>query len=318
MLTKQKIPKAELDKILDKYDLGRVYKIEPLATSGNITYKIKSQKGMFLLRLCPRGPRWRSKKEILAELELMHHLLKHKFPVPKPVLTKNNDFAVSWKQRFGYLREYVSARPKLNPTPKEVRKFGVLLGQYHKLIENYKTKNPRTHIWGLKKFKRFFKKNKNRIIKSKLKKSKQFVETLEKELDKLHLPDSLPKGMIHEDMGKRHVLWKNNKPSCVIDFDRCYYGKLLADLGQACRGWCFTNNWSKWSSKNFQALISGYESKRKLTKLEKKYLTDAIKFAVLERGLAFALRFIEMTHDRDDEKYAWHSVSRLVAKIKTA
>ncbi|MBU2263161.1 hypothetical protein KJ750_00675, partial [Patescibacteria group bacterium] len=91
--------------------------------------------------------------------------------------------------------------------------------------------------------------------------------------------------------------------------DRSYYGKLIFDLGQACRGWCFVSDWKKWSNKNFRALIKGYEKERKLSSLEKKHLIDAIKFGILERGLAFALRYILVTKDSEDEKYAWHSIS---------
>jgi len=38
-------------------------------------------------------------------------------------------------------------------------------------------------------------------------------------------------------------------------------------------------------------------------------LIDSLKFAVLERGLAFCLRNIEVTQDPEDEEYAWHSIS---------
>jgi len=66
-----------------------------------------------------------------------------------------------------------------------------------------------------------------------------FVIKFEKEISNLSFPKELPQGMIHEDLGKRHVLWQNNKISGILDFDRCYYGKLILDLGQAVRGWCF-------------------------------------------------------------------------------
>jgi len=48
MLLKQKIPKKDLNKILNKFDLGLVLKIEPMLTSGNITYLIETEKGKFI------------------------------------------------------------------------------------------------------------------------------------------------------------------------------------------------------------------------------------------------------------------------------
>ena len=125
----------------------------------------------------------------------------------------------------------------------------------------------------------------------------------------LNFPNNLPSGAIHEDLGKRHILWQKNKIIAIVDFDRSYYGKLILDLGEACRGWCFIDNWKKWSNKNFQALINGYQNKRKLTQLEKKYLVDAVKFGILERSLAFCLRFIQETKDSEDKEYALYSIS---------
>jgi len=57
MLTKQKFSVNVLNKILSDFDLGKIKKIEPLATSGNISYLIKTNKNIFFLRLCSTGPR---------------------------------------------------------------------------------------------------------------------------------------------------------------------------------------------------------------------------------------------------------------------
>ena len=79
MLTKQKLPLSAIEKILSGFNLDKTRSIESLATSGNITYLIKTKNKTCLLRLCPGGQRWRSKGEIAAELELINHLLKNNF-----------------------------------------------------------------------------------------------------------------------------------------------------------------------------------------------------------------------------------------------
>jgi Ser/Thr protein kinase RdoA (MazF antagonist) len=165
------------------------------------------------------------------------------------------------------------------------------------------------NIFGIWKTNKHFEKLKSIILKSDFKNKFQFIEQTRKELSKLYFPDTLPQGMIHEDLGKRHILWKNNKISCVIDFDRCYYGKLILDLAQAIRGWCFTNNWKQWNNENFETLMKGYISEREITPIEKKYLFDAVKFAVIERGLSFAQRYIQITRNAEDENFAQHSIS---------
>jgi len=309
MLKKPVFSKKVVRKILSDYNLGSILEIKPLATSGNITFLISATKGKFILRICPEGERWRSKKEIASELEFIDYLLKNKFPAPLPVSKKDNSCIIEWNNKFGYLRHYNEDIPHLMPILNHVEIFGALVGRFHKLTKGYKTKNKRDHIWDLGETKKNFQKLKKIVLKSDFKNKSQFIKRAEEELSKLHFPNNLPKGMIHEDLGRRHILWKNDEISCVIDFDRCYYGKLILDLGQAIRGWCLTDNWKKWSNDNFKALLKGYQSNRKISALEKRYLFDAVKFAILERGLSFCWRYIEITNDREDEKFAWYSVS---------
>jgi len=57
MLKKQKIPAAALRKILKNFELGKIKKTEPFATSGNITYLIENSKGKYILRISPYGAR---------------------------------------------------------------------------------------------------------------------------------------------------------------------------------------------------------------------------------------------------------------------
>ncbi len=309
MLKKQNLPTTALRKILKNFELGKIKKIEPLATSGNISYVIKTNKEKYFLRLSPYGLRWRSKKEIWAEIELITHLYKNKFPTSVPLQSKNGKKVVSWQKHHGYIRRIIDGEAKLNPKIDEVEEFGKTLGFFHKIIENYKTKCKRNHVWDLEQTKKYFEEDKKTILKSSFRNKNEFIDKFKKEIYSLNFPNNLPSGTIHEDLGKRHVLWRKNEIIGFIDFDRSYYGKLVLDLGQACRGWCFVNNWERWSNKNFKALIRGYESQRKLAGLEKKYLIDAIKFGILERGLAFCLRYINVTKDLEDEEYSWHSIS---------
>lgn len=309
MLKKQKIPSTVLKNILNDFDLGKIKKIKPLATSGNIAYIIETNKEKYFLRLSPLGIRRRSKEEILAEIELINYLYKNKFPVSAPLRSKNGKTIVNWGKHYGYIRKLIDGKEKLNPQTKEIEVFGKALGFFHKLIENYRTKHKRNHIWDLGQTRKYFVEDKKIILKSQFKNKKEFVRKLKKEISSIGFHNNLPSGTIHEDLGKRHIIWRKSKIIGFIDFDRSYYGKLILDLGQACRGWCFTNNWQKWSNENFKSLIRGYEKERKLKNTEKEYLIDAIKFGILERGLAFCLRYINITKDPEDEKYAWHSIS---------
>lgn len=307
MLLKNTLSVDDLQAILAKYDLGKIVQADPILSSGNISYLIESSKGKFFLRICPDGFRFRTKGEITAELELIDHLLKNNFPAPVPVAQKNGEVILEYQGKFGYLRQYNEAKENLNPNLDEVEKFGEVLGWFHSLVEGYETQNNREHVFDLDETKKNLEEDKEMILKSNFKQAKKFVEKVEKELAGLSFPSSLPQGMIHEDLGKRHVLWRDGEICLVVDFDRAYFGKLVLDLGQAVRGWCFVNDWALWSNENFQALVTGYQKKRRLTQQEKEALIDAIKFGVLERGISFCLRYIEVTQDPEDEDFALKS-----------
>lgn len=316
MLTKQQIPADELEQILCRFALGKIEKIEPLATSGNISYLIVTADKKYFLRLCPQGPRWRSREEIAAEIELLRYLSGRNFPVIMPVADSDNQEIINWQEQYGYLREYQSGLAKLSPTLDDIKEFGQLLGWLHSLTENFSTVNKRGHIFDLAKTIKEFNEAKATIALSEFKQADNFIGLFEKEINDLQFPSALPQGMIHEDLGKRHVLWQDNKIMAVVDFDRSYFGPLIFDLGEAIRGWCFVNNWRHFNLEIFYNLINSYQQKRVLTKEEKLSLVQAVKFAVLERALAFCLRFIEDTHDPDDADYAWLSLTHLISLIE--
>lgn len=310
MLMKQQILVDELRRILRGFALGKIKKIAPALTSGNISYLIETDTKRYFLRLCPKGPRFRQREEIAAELELIDYLRANKFPALPAVKNKKREAIISWRGHFGYLREFIGAREKASPNVSEVKKIGEVLGRLHSLTENFRTKNRRLHVFDLPATKKLFKNKKWKILASDFKNKEKFVARFEKEINSLRFPRELPAGMIHEDLGRRHALWRGGEVAAIIDFDRSYFGPLIFDLGQSCRGWCFVHDWSHWSNENFKALISGYEDRRKLTKIEKECLSDAIKFGILERALSFCLRFIDVTHDGEDEQFALDCVFR--------
>ncbi len=287
----------DLQEIFNSFDIGNIEKISSQKTSGNIAFLIGTSRGKYLLRLCPSGgvrnPRWRSKDEIEAELELIDYLLASNFPVPTPIKKKDNNRVISWRNQFGYLRKFEEGEVSLNPNLERVRQFGETLGWFHSLISGYKTKHKRVHSWGPENTKKYFPENKKIILKSNFPDKEKFIKKIEKMLSSMDFPKSLPRGMIHEDLGKRHVIWQGDKIVCIIDFDRSYFGYLVLDLGQSIRGWCFVNDWIEWSQKNFQALIGGYQTKRTLTLLERKHLLQTIEFGILERAISFCLGSID-------------------------
>lgn len=309
MLSKQTLSNEDLNKVLNEFNFRKIISVEPMLTSGNVSYIITTSLGKYFLRLCPdKGSRFRSINEINSEIELLYYLRKNHFPVLLPIKGKDRRMIISIKKHNGYIRKFVEDNYKENPGLNQIEEFGKALGRFHLLIQNFNTQNKREHIFNLEKTREFFNEDMKYIMNSNFKYKERFISRINHAIASMNFPEYLPSGMIHEDLGKRHILWNRDRISAIIDFDRTYFGKLVLDLGQACRGWCFTENWSKWSNENFKHLIKGYSKRRRLTGIEKRYLIDAIKFGIIERAISFSLRFIRTTKDLEDEKYALYSV----------
>ena len=315
MFIKENISDSNVLTILSVFAIGTIKNIKPLETSGNITYVVNTTLGKYILRLSPSGFRNRSKNEILGELELIEHLTKKSILSLTPVAKKNGETLVSWEKHYGYLREFNKGRERTNLTLRDIELFGEWLGEFHSSIEGFSTKHKRVHRWDVNTTKKNFVFDKEIILKSSFPNKKLFLKKMSNELSKINFLKNLPKGTIHEDLGKRHVLWKKEKIVGVIDFDRAYYGELVLDLGQACRGWCFREKSGKWSMARFKALIPGYQKHRKITDLENKNIVDAIQFGILERSLSFALRFTT-SNDAADAEYANFSLNFLTKDVE--
>lgn len=292
------ISRKDIRQILNQYNLGRIINIKKNQSWGNFSYNATTGTGKYTLRLCGPSARFRSRREILAEIELINYLRGKRISTPASVANKSNQVLLSYKGLNGYLRKFCDGKEKMNPNKHELKIFGEMLGSFHNAVEGFKTKERREHTWDVTETKRFFEE-----IKNSLGDKDNFKKSYEQQLSQIKISRNLPKGMIHEDLGKRHVLWRKDKIVGIIDFDRSYYGPLLLDLGQACRGWCFIKNWRNWSNDNFKNFLSGYTKKRKLTPMEKNFLFTAIKFAVLERALSFYLK------GSTDRRYALFSLT---------
>lgn len=313
------LTKKNLHKIINQYNIGQLGEVRPIKTSGNLSFVVITSTGEYFLRLCGQANRWRSAREIEGELKLINRLRKENFPVSGYERMKNGKKVISIEGFNGYLRRYSKGRQiKGNPTDGQLIKVGKMFGMYHKSIKNYKVAGLRKNIdFGAEKTGDYFNQEKNNILQSEFKDKNKFIEVFTKEIEKIKLPKGLPKGMIHEDLGKRHVLWQNNKIAAIIDFDRSYYGYLILDLGQALRGWCFVDSWRKWSQNNCKHFLTGYRSERELSKQELKYLLPAIKFAILERSLAFCSRYVYCQKPEvGDEKFALDGLFHQIEKIK--
>ena len=258
---KTKVNEKQIKQELEKFNIKNVGKILLLENVGADNYLINWGEKKYLLRL--NGDKssifFRTKNDVASEIEILKKLLSQGIEVPVVLSDKFGKQLISIGGRNGFLRKYIVGSQKSSPSLEEIEQAGKMLGKMHKVLQNWKSKYKRKD-WGLGNVKKFWFGNKKIILSSNFKNRESFVKKFEEILLDIKLPNILPAGTLHEDFGKRHLLWKSKRIAGVIDFDRAYYGPLILDLGQALRGWCFSRDWKKWSARKAEAFLRGYES----------------------------------------------------------
>ncbi|MFH1771015.1 MAG: homoserine kinase [archaeon] len=274
---KIKLSKKELDNISKTYLLGSLKK-HVFFKQGNINsnYYMETSKGKYVLRIY----NFKTKKEIQGELDLLLYLRKKKFPSPRPVGN-----ITTFKNKFVMVFEYIEGTNTVNVNVNLIGKLGALTGKLHKLTTNYEFINKREGE-GLKVIKKYLKREKSIILKSKFKDSKTFLEFVDKELNKIKLDNKLPKGLAHADIKDENLLLKNKKITGLIDFDNSYIDTFVVDIGSCLMWWCIDNN--KLNEKKAKVFLKEYNKVRKLSSAEKNQMIEALKFNLLKQAFKYA------------------------------
>src|SRR3989344_9134027 len=229
-----KLTKEETDKIIAKYSLGDVMKVDEIK-GGNINYNFvfKTEKGEYIVRVL--GYRldkyWKRQKEL--EFKVLDYLIAKKFPYEVPNFLKNNKgkniSEISGKLIEVYPRIKGNKFVKLNEY--QVKEMAKALTVYHKFISGYnfpkKFKRIDDYKWLAEELKNMNKiKPKNGLDRFMLKHVDTFIEMLnfrnEIKLDRLLIG--------HHDFHKWNLLFNNDKLVGILDFENVGYGPRISDI----------------------------------------------------------------------------------------
>jgi len=262
-----------IDSVLLNYDLGTCISFYSLSQGfANENYKITTNKGHFLFRICKE----QTLEMIHYEMRLMEALKTIDFPTAFPIKRTDNKYItkssvgniVLYEFKPGnepelepnVVCEIASALAKLSllPSPEKFLKQNVVnLPDCLKMIENFpnvKYQYP------------------------------QIFHDFENIIKFLHDPLSidLPKGVIHADIFPDNTLFQNEKLIAIIDFEEANYDNLLFDVGMTINGFCFRNNLL--DEDLFKNFISTYNKIRPLTQQEK----DLVYYYILWGAVGMA------------------------------
>lgn len=311
---------------LQHYDLPPVSSLKRL-TSGLIhnSYRVNTAKGVFLLQqLHPKLADPGTTADYFAVTE---HLTKQGLYTQRLIADRRGRIHLKDGQRAWRIMTFIPGHTLAHlSTASQVEKLGSALGKFHAALSTftaYKFK-AKLRLHQTEKIYTALCRTIARFAGHPLYKeaAKEGI-FLKQTLPALFLPKNLPLRIIHGDPKFTNFIFGPEDTVSLVDLDTCARHTILVDLGDALRSW--------WSPKDesphfrleyFSAALQGYYSAapRFLTKVEQRYIIQAIKLITLELSARFFIDYFE------DHYFGWdpkkfssrrdHNLARLQGQLR--
>ena len=265
MVKKTILDNKFVNDILSFYNIES-YESFTLIKKGNLhsNYILITKKGKFVLRVFEE----REENQIMLEMKLLEKLKNIDIPIPRVIKTHKNDYLIKLNGKYIAIFTFLNGTHiENNSSLKQVAEIGKYMGRFHKSLHKFKPleikyKNYNYNkAWVNKILEDVKKDNPNLPIKYET----YILEILNSIIEVKKLPQGLNHGDLHED----NALFEGEKLSGFLDFDDCFYGNLLSDVGCGITFWCVDKQIDFQKCKSF---LNAYEKERKLEENEKDYL----------------------------------------------
>lgn len=257
-----KVNKKDLQEHLDKYfDIGKLLSYEMLENGiANTLYKIKTTNGEYTFKIAVRH----NSGKLDFEVNLLNFLKN--LPIPKIIKTTLGKDIFMYKGHRSFIYPFIQGYHVKNFSNTMLFETGKFLAKLHNQSKNFRHSIPRTKFYTefFDDRKRIIKENKNNTNT----KIREAIRYIGENADKYKIPKGLPMGAIHADVKGDNTIFKNGHLAGIVDFDNAYMGILVYDL--VCTMFWFACQNKKFNIKMAHEVYRGYNSVRKLTRIEKK------------------------------------------------
>jgi homoserine kinase type II len=295
----------ELEFLLKHYALGALISYQGIdAGIENTNYFVTTENGEFVLTIFEDL----SFETLPCYLNLMAHLSDHGMPTARPIADLRGDYVRVLKDKPAAIVRRLDGKNVLKPTATHCAAVGRALAQMHVVGESFKgvLANPRGIAWSEQATER---------VLSQL--SNENQQLLQNEIDyrKQQLPTNLPQGVIHADLFRDNVMFKNYTLTGIIDFYYACSDFLLYDIAVAVNDWCSLEN-GEINVDLYTALIGAYHTKRNFCRQE----CDAWEYMLRAAALRFWLSRLqdkifpkdgEITHIKNPDVFKNILLSRI-------
>ena len=283
-----KINKKDISHINEKFQIEKIVNFKGIKKGiENTNYLLISKNQKFILTIFEKRV---FKKEIPFFMKLMDQLNDSKINCPKPLKNKDGSYLLKIRNKTACVVSFLKGKDKKSLNLKNCYDIGKTIAEMHLSTKKMN----------------LFRKNSMSInslnpllnsIKFKTKKFSNIEKFLKKNYKdiKKKWPRKLPSGIIHGDLFIDNIFFQNNKLSGLIDFYFAANDYFMYEIAICVNALCFEKKNSKFeiNKKKIRNLINGYESIKKISNKEKKFLN------ILCRGAAmryFLTRLYDYTN----------------------
>ena len=272
-----KIGLDEINLIEKNFSIGKILNYSGIKKGiENTNYLIKSKKRKFILTIFEKRV---NSRDLPFFMKLMSGLSKSKIKCPKPVENKKGKYLFKIKGKNACLVTFLKGKDKNNLNSKECFFIGKNIARLHNSSKNlriFRKNSLSVNSWGplLKKI--------SRKINKKFKDLTENMKIDYIQIKKLW-PKKLPTGIIHCDLFLDNIFFYKGRFHGFIDFYFSSNDYYAYDLAICVNALCFNKKNNKFiMNKNKSSnLLKGYQSVRKLTKLEKNSFNTLCKGSAL-------------------------------------
>ena len=277
----------EIEQILKQYDLGEFEQVSPL-TAGTVQTNLLlcTSTGKWVLRYYSGN---RGYNSVVFEANLVHYLASKGYPCPQIIADRYGKRVGRFRARPYALFEFVEGVHLEHPTEAQRQQLIRHVAELQNLTRNYRSAY-QSYRWNYgvdlcaDSAEDAARRNGSADAAAKLR-------WYQRQLAKLVLPRTLPKGICHADFHYSNVLFQDGKFRALIDFDDANYTYLTFDLACLIEPELLPFDWDSWHGQpasgtifefdEARKIVAEYQRVRLLNALERKYLFDVVKLAIL-------------------------------------
>ncbi|MDC3113053.1 homoserine kinase [Pelagibacteraceae bacterium] len=270
-----KLLKEDIENFISEYSIGNLDSFEEIVDGiENSNFKIFCNNQPYILTIFEKRV---TEEELPFFINLKNFLNKNNFECPKAISDKNGEILKRIKNKTAVIITFLEGKSIENPNLKICREVGKMVANLHNLTINFDEK--RTNSLDLKDWKEIYRK----CLNNNSEKFNETMNLLKNEIEYLenYWPTNIPCGVIHADLFRDNIFFKDEKISGVIDFYfSCYYFYVY-DLAIVINDWCFDEDGQNFHKDSCLSILEEYQKLRVLSDLEKKSLNILLRAAAV-------------------------------------